>query len=70
MSNQLRDGNSDITDLSDQNRPTKLGERLSELYDNKWTNAFEAIEETVKRNAGKNIEQECVEFLLGILRVR
>ncbi|XP_060601848.1 uncharacterized protein LOC132755070 [Ruditapes philippinarum] len=32
-----------IFDLSDPNRPTKLAEYYSELYDNEWTDAFEAL---------------------------
>jgi len=35
--------NPNITDLSDKNRPTKLGEMFNELYDNEWTNAFEGL---------------------------
>ena len=36
--------NPNITDLSDENRPTKLSEKFSELYDNEWTDAFEEAE--------------------------
>ncbi|KAK3602806.1 hypothetical protein CHS0354_026357 [Potamilus streckersoni] len=43
MGQQMSEGNPNITDLSDQNRPSKLGERYSELYDNEWTNAFEVL---------------------------
>ncbi|XP_060602792.1 uncharacterized protein LOC132755875 [Ruditapes philippinarum] len=32
-----------IAELSDPNRPQKLGEFYSELYDNEWTDAFDAI---------------------------
>ncbi|XP_052796260.1 uncharacterized protein LOC128228799 [Mya arenaria] len=39
----LRQNNPDIADLSDSNRPTKLAERFSELYDNEWTEAFEGL---------------------------
>lgn len=40
---RLRTNNPDIADLSDSNRVTKLAERLSELYDNEWTDGFEQI---------------------------
>ncbi|XP_078325279.1 uncharacterized protein LOC111126054 isoform X2 [Crassostrea virginica] len=43
--NRLRDQNPGITDLSDPNRPLKLAEKVSELYDNEWTNAIENLEE-------------------------
>ncbi|XP_045206822.2 uncharacterized protein LOC123559065 [Mercenaria mercenaria] len=37
---KLTHGNANIADLSDENRPTKLAEKYSELYDNEWTEAF------------------------------
>ncbi|XP_060601813.1 uncharacterized protein LOC132755035 isoform X2 [Ruditapes philippinarum] len=40
---KLTDNNPVITDLSDNNRPTKLGEFYSELYDNEWTDAYDAL---------------------------
>lgn len=42
-SQQLIQGNPNITDLSDGNRPTKLGERFSQVYDDQWSEAFEAL---------------------------
>lgn len=42
-SQQLTQGNPNITDLSDGNRPTKLGERFSQVYDDQWSEAFEAL---------------------------
>ncbi|KAL3878832.1 hypothetical protein ACJMK2_031160 [Sinanodonta woodiana] len=47
-SEKLRDGNPNITDLRDPNRPTKLAEQFSELYDNEWTDAFEELSSTVR----------------------
>ncbi|KAL3879301.1 hypothetical protein ACJMK2_031602 [Sinanodonta woodiana] len=35
--------NTNITDLSDPNRPIKLSETYSEIYDNEWTDAFEEL---------------------------
>ncbi|XP_069131552.1 uncharacterized protein [Argopecten irradians] len=40
---KLVHGNPAITDLSDTNRPTKLSEKYSELYDNEWTDALEEL---------------------------
>lgn len=37
--------NPNIADLSDPNRQTKIGEKYSELYDNEWTDAYEALVE-------------------------
>ncbi|KAL3878226.1 hypothetical protein ACJMK2_030593 [Sinanodonta woodiana] len=62
MGQQMSEGNPNITDLSDQNRPSKLGERYSELYDNEWTNAFEVLTD----NFGKN-DKEAIDVLRTIL---
>ena len=35
--------NPTIADLSDPNRPEKLGEQMSMLYDEQWTDATEAL---------------------------
>ncbi|XP_053399153.1 trichohyalin-like isoform X7 [Mercenaria mercenaria] len=59
-SSTLRDNNPNITDLSDQNRPTKIAERLSELYDNQWTDAFDALE-------GSMSERQIIQTLLDTL---
>ena len=40
---QLVQDNPNVADLSDLNRPTKLAEKFSELYDNDWTDAFEVL---------------------------
>ncbi|CAC5382376.1 unnamed protein product [Mytilus coruscus] len=44
MGTKLRDNNPAITDLNDPNRPMKLGDQFSELYENEWTDAFSDIE--------------------------
>jgi flagellin-specific chaperone FliS len=62
-SSKLRDNNPNITDLSDQNRPTKIAEKMSELYDNQWTDAFDALE---KKNAS---DLEIITALLTSLMV-
>ncbi|KAK3602858.1 hypothetical protein CHS0354_026418 [Potamilus streckersoni] len=40
----LKQGNPNIADLSDNNRPTNLAERFSELYDNEYTYAFAELQ--------------------------
>lgn len=59
---KLTDGNANIADLSDENRPTKLAEKFSELYDNEWTNAFEYLTETKTLN-----EDFAISILLKVL---
>lgn len=59
-SSKLRNNNPNIADLSDANRPTKIAEKLSELYDNQWTDAFGDLEK------GMN-ERDIIHFLRDIL---
>lgn len=54
-------GNANVADLSDPNRPTKLAEQFSELYDNEWTDAFEELEHMT--------DSERISYLLYILQV-
>lgn len=37
------------------NRPQKLGEKLSELYDNEWTDAFEDLQDTENLDEKSNV---------------
>ncbi|XP_045211919.2 uncharacterized protein LOC123563272 isoform X1 [Mercenaria mercenaria] len=64
MSSRLKDGNPNVADLNDQNRPTKIGEQFSELYDNQWTDAYGVIETYFDQQ--KN-ESEIIGMLLDIL---
>ncbi|KAH3856713.1 hypothetical protein DPMN_099306 [Dreissena polymorpha] len=63
MSVKLRGNNPDIPDLSDQFRPTKLGEQFSELYDNEWTDALDALQTDFE-------ERHAISILLDIVMVR
>ncbi|XP_076118092.1 uncharacterized protein LOC143085550 isoform X2 [Mytilus galloprovincialis] len=58
---RLRNNNPGITDLSDPNRPMKIAEKFTEMYDNDWTDSMEALEDL-----GLN-EEECVIMLLHFL---
>ena len=40
---KLTKGNPAITDLGDPNRPMKIAEKYSELYDNEWTDAMDYL---------------------------
>ena len=42
---KLTKGNPAITDLGDPNRPMKIAEKYSELYDNEWTDAIDSTVE-------------------------
>ncbi|XP_061165229.1 uncharacterized protein LOC133174180 isoform X2 [Saccostrea echinata] len=49
-SQQLTEGNPNIADLSDVHRPTRLGEMYSQLFDDEWSEAFEALKPTTKED--------------------
>ena len=62
-SRSLMFNNPSIADLSDKNRPTKLGERFEQLYDNEWTDAFETLKSSLPS------EKEVFIVLLEIIKV-
>ncbi|XP_060565703.1 uncharacterized protein LOC132724760 isoform X1 [Ruditapes philippinarum] len=59
-SSKLCDNKPIITDLSDPTRPTRVAEKLSELYDNQWTDAFDILEEQME-------EKQVIHTLLNTL---
>lgn len=59
----LADNNPNLVDLSDVNRPNNLVERFSQLYDNEWTNACEAL----KKIEGFEDDKVAVKQLLDIV---
>lgn len=62
-SKQLTTNNPNIADLSDRNRPTKLGEKFEQLYDNEWSEAFEYLKEIPME------EDQILQTLVDISRV-
>ncbi|XP_062586427.1 uncharacterized protein LOC134248029 [Saccostrea cucullata] len=44
---KLTYNNPAISDLSDVNRPQKIGEKFNELYDNQWTDSVDILSETM-----------------------
>lgn len=40
---RIAHNNPDIVNLGDPNRPTKIAEQYSELYDNEWTDAYDVL---------------------------
>ncbi|VDI16329.1 Hypothetical predicted protein [Mytilus galloprovincialis] len=63
MGSKLRDNNPAITDLNDPNRPMKLGDQFSELYENEWTDAYSEL-----KDSKKSTEIEIIEILIKILK--
>lgn len=54
--NKMTKGNTQLTDLSDPNRPIKLAERFGELYDACWTNVFEEF--MIHHTKGTEVEEK------------
>lgn len=63
-SKQLLAGNPNMADLSDKNRPTKIGEKFGLLFDEEWSEAFESFNEKLRFP-----EEECLRVLSKILRL-
>ena len=61
-SDKSRDDIPNITELSDPNRPTNIAEKMSDLYENEWTDAFEFFEGQMK-------EEQIIKTLLDTLMV-
>ncbi|KAL3879691.1 hypothetical protein ACJMK2_031978, partial [Sinanodonta woodiana] len=60
---KLTENNPNVTDLSDPNRPEKVVQELSEIYDNEWTNAYERL--TIIRKKNTDV---CAKKLLQVLQ--
>ncbi|XP_061164927.1 myosin-11-like [Saccostrea echinata] len=60
---KLTEGNPNIADLSDKNRPINLAEKFSELYDNEWTDALEELMDSEKKS-----EEEGIDILFHIVK--
>lgn len=61
----MTSNNPDIADLSDDNRPTKLAEKFSQLYDDAWTDSLEELTEVET----KLDDTVAISFLLRIIMV-
>jgi hypothetical protein len=60
---KLTTNNPAITDLSDENRPIKLAEKFSQLYDDEWTDSLEEI-------LGQDVDEiTSINFLLRVVMV-
>ena len=57
-SQQLTEGNPNIANLDDIHRPTRLGEMYSQLFDDEWSEAFEALKPYTKKEEEEDDEDE------------
>lgn len=67
---QLTKGNPAITDLSDPNRPMKIGEKYGELYDNEWTDGMELANEVTHLLPNFDHDEVVVQHLCKLIIVR
>ncbi|XP_062621113.1 uncharacterized protein LOC134282722 [Saccostrea cucullata] len=63
-SDKLTDGNPNFADLSDRNRPTKIGEKFGLVYDEEWSEAFEEIKTNQKKD-----DVETYNILMQIVKI-
>lgn len=63
----MHENSPNIADLSDGNRPSKVAERFSRLYDDLWTDACEEL--TQQYQTEPNGEKQAILDLAEILRV-
>ncbi|KAL3878445.1 hypothetical protein ACJMK2_030795 [Sinanodonta woodiana] len=61
LARQVRDNNPNTVELSDPNRPTKLSEQFSKLYDNEWMDAFDEL----KKLLSDKEEKQIISYLRG-----
>lgn len=64
ISLKLADNNPNIADLSDLNRPTKLAEKFSLLYDDQWTDAFDALQQRPEFKVDSKAIKQLLEILM------
>lgn len=64
ISLKLADNNPNIADLSDLNRPTKLAEKFSLLYDDQWTDAFDALQQRPEFKEDSKAIKQLLDLLL------
>ncbi|XP_061184512.1 uncharacterized protein LOC133192535 [Saccostrea echinata] len=60
---KLTYNNPGITDLSDKNRPQKIGENFNELYDNEWTEAVDQLSEDHGEEGAVQMLREALKFI-------
>ncbi|XP_052794436.1 uncharacterized protein LOC128227706 [Mya arenaria] len=61
----LKQGNPDIADLSDDNRPTNLGQNFKGLYEDEWTDALTFLTESRKKRIS---DEKAVETLYKLVQ--
>jgi hypothetical protein len=62
----MTEGNPNIANLGDPNRPTKIAEIYSEIYDNEWTDALDFCQKNLSKEYR---EDEALQALNKILIV-
>jgi hypothetical protein len=64
------DGDPNITELGDPDRPQKLVDRYQQLYDNLWIDAFDGLSESYKDvEDDSEKERRVISDILAIFKV-
>lgn len=60
---KLTYNNPNIADLSDRNRPQKLGEMFGELYDNEWTDAVDRLTDIMEEKKAIILLRDVLQYI-------
>lgn len=60
---KLTYNNPNIADLSDRNRPQKLGEMFGELYDNEWTDTVDRLTEIMEEKKAIILLRDVLQYI-------
>lgn len=60
---KLTYNNPNIADLSDRNRPQKLGEMFGELYDNEWTDAIDRLTDIMEEKKAIILLRDALQYI-------
>ncbi|XP_071127175.1 uncharacterized protein [Mytilus edulis] len=71
-SQQIADGEI-FTEIGDQNKPRRLGQRFSEVFEDTWSNAYEVLKpkkpESKKEDEKEEMDEKTIEILQNIVKV-
>ncbi|VDH96795.1 Hypothetical predicted protein [Mytilus galloprovincialis] len=71
-SQQIADGEI-FTEIGDQNKPRRLGQRFSEVFEDTWSNAYEVLKpkkpESKKEDEKEEMDEKTIEILQTVVKV-
>ncbi|XP_052078864.1 uncharacterized protein LOC127716654 isoform X3 [Mytilus californianus] len=71
-SQQIADGEI-FTEIGDQNKPRRLGQRFSEVFEDTWSNAYEVLKpkkpESKKEDEKEEMDEKTIDILQNVVKV-